>query len=438
VGAVAVACLAALVVPGQALGVPAPRAPFTCDNPADPGGTVTAVPWAQQTLALQQVQQLSTGTGVTVAVIDSGVDDSHPQLAGQVLAGFDFLRNTAGGNVDCASHGTAVASLIAAKHVAGIGFAGLAPGVRILPVRVSEHEEDAQGNAQGDSVSPDVFAQAIRWAADNGARILNISLTLDHDYQPVADAVTYAQDKGCLIVAAVGNHHSAAVTATPGLGDVVPATVDPPSYPAAYQGVLGVGAVNQDGTRLDQSQVGPYVDLVAPGGGVLAATRVGGYSTWSGTSFAAPLVSAAAALVWAVSPQLKNTDVAHRLEVTADPLPDSGRTNEFGHGLVDPYRAVTELLPNGSTAPAAALPARTVDAAAADRTAHWQSAGHLALGAGLLVLALVVLAWLVALALRRGRARHWRPGVPVAPQQRASVEEPEELFFALPGRQPRE
>lgn len=436
-----VALVAALLTAGVAVpasaGVRAPRAPFTCDSPADPGTLVTPTPWAQQLLAPQRVQQFSTGSGVTVAVIDSGVDDSHPQLAGHVLPGWDFLRNTAGGNVDCASHGTAVASLIAAQRVNGIGFAGLAPGVRILPVRVSEHEEDAQGNAQGDSVSPDVFANAIKWAADHGARILNISLTLDHDYPSVADAVKYAQDKGCLVVAAVGNHHTdPANPPTPGLGASAPAQSDPPSYPAAYDGVLGVGAVAGDGTRLPVSQVGRYVDLVAPGGDVLAATRVSGYATFSGTSFAAPLVSAAAALVWSASPKLKNTDVAHRLEATADLLPRSGRTNEFGYGLVDPYRAVTEVLPPSPGAPQAApVPPRADDPAAAARAGRWHEWGQVALGVGVLVLLLGVGAWLTAGAIRRGRSRAWQPGAPPERPPPSTVEdEPEQLFFAVPGR----
>lgn len=411
-----------------------PQAPgATCDNGAPPGTRITPVPWAQQVLAPQRVQALSTGAHITVAVIDSGVDGGHPQLAGRVLAGFDFLRNAAGGDVDCASHGTAVASLIAAQHLNGVGFQGLAPGVKILPVRVSEHE-DSTG---GDAVSPDVFAKAIRWAADNGGQIINISLTLDTNYPAVADAVDYAiRVKGCLIVAAVGNHHNSAndTTGTPSLGARVTSPSDPPSYPAAYPGVLGVGAVTRDGVRLPESQVGSSVDLVAPGGEVLAATRVQGYATWSGTSFAAPLVSAAAALVWSNSPQLRNTDVAWRLEATADPVA-SGRHAEYGYGLLDPYRAVTEVLGGPSSAPGP-IPARSLDVAAKARASAWHTDGMVALGAGLLILVLVLGAGLLAISVRRARVRHWQPAPPPPLPRHEPVEEPDEAFFVIPQRAP--
>ncbi|WP_390891435.1 S8 family serine peptidase [Dactylosporangium roseum] len=377
---------------------------------------------------------MSTGNRVTVAVLDSGVDAAHPQLADQVLPGFDFLRNAAGADFDCTSHGTAVASLIAAKHVNGIGFEGLAQGVKILPLRLTEHGD----NSSGAAVTPGVFAQAIRYAADNGAKILNISLTLDADYPVVAEAVDYAvKTKGCLVVASVGNHHKEpAAPASPVLGSRGGPAADRPSYPAAYPGVLGVGAVNEDGTRVDESQVGSYVDLVAPGGNVLAATRVRGHEYWKGTSMAAPIVSAAAALVWSLSPQLRNSDVARRLQVTSDQLPGQVRGPEFGYGMVNPYRAVTEQLPTTDKATPDPIPPVAHDPAAAARLAAWDGWSRTAVVVGLVVLMAALGGALLRFAARRGRARRWRPGERPRPRRvpHDPDEEPEDVFFALPRR----
>ncbi len=118
-------------------------------------------------------------------------------------------------------------------------------------------------------------------------------------------------------------------------------------------------------------------------------------------------------------------------------MPKSGSTNEFGHGLVDPYRAVTELLPPSAVASVGTgLPGAAVDPATAARNAAWHTDGRIAIAVGLLVATLVLTAWLLSLAVRRGRAREWRPGVPPAPAPHATVDEPEQVFFALPGRNP--
>ncbi|WP_432835351.1 type VII secretion-associated serine protease mycosin [Dactylosporangium sp. CA-092794] len=434
--AAAAAALAAaavtLAVPVRASAGPPPAG--VCDNAAKPGSVVTETPWPQRLFGVDRIWPRTTGAGITVAVIDSGVDGAHPQLQGQVLAGFDFLRNTAGADFDCTSHGTAVASLIAAKHVNGVGFEGLAPGVKILPVRVSDHADGTNGEA----VSPDVFAQAIRYSADH-AKIINISLSLDRDYPAVAQAVDYAINaKGCLVIAAVGNHHTAP-TAAPSLGAARnPIPSDPPSYPAAYDEVLGVAAVNQDGGRIDESQVGNYVDLAAPGDTVLGATRVGGHQYWKGTSFAAPLVSAAAALTWAAQPSLNNKDVSWRLRATADRIAGSSRGNEFGYGMVDPYRAVNEALPRSPASTPAPIPPAAENPAAAARLARWNDTARIGITLGLAVLLAAAVIFALRHAVRRGRARSWRPGeVPQPPRPAHDPdEEPEDVFFALPRRTP--
>jgi type VII secretion-associated serine protease mycosin len=429
------AAAALLTVPQTALAGPPPAG--TCNNPAKSGDVVKEAPWPQQAFGTSRIWPTTTGAGITVAVVDSGVDGAHPQLAGQVLPGFDFLRNAAGADFDCTSHGTAVASIIAAKHANGVGFEGLAPGVKILPIRVSDHEEGTNGEA----APPDVFAKAIRYAADQGARIINISLSLDADYPAVAQAVDYAiNTKGALVVAAVGNHHSTADATPPPIGSPKnPIPSDPPSYPASYPGVLGVAGINQDGTRVAESQVGPYVDIAAPGNLVLGATRERGHQYWKGTSFAAPIVSAAAALVWSAQPGLKNSDVSWRLQVTADRMAGAQRSNEFGYGMVDPFRAVYETVPKEGAATPPPIPPAVKDAAAAARLSRWRATGRIATFAGLAILVAAFVIFAMRMAVRRGRARNWRPGE-VRPVPRRALDpdiEPEDVFFALPSRSSR-
>ncbi|MEV6267604.1 type VII secretion-associated serine protease mycosin [Kribbella sp. NPDC051936] len=380
--------LAATATPAWA-GPPAGQ----CQSAEAGGPTIAKMPWATTWLAPERAWPISTGDGVTVAVIDSGVDADHPQLAqpGAVLPGKDVLTpGDKRANFDCVSHGTAVASIIAARPVAGIGFRGIAPGARILPIRVSERDASEQ---QGAAVDATVFAGAIRYAVDAGASVVNISLSLYVDQKPVRDAVRYAQRHDALIVAAAGNAHNQQGP-------------DPVTYPAAYPGVLGVGATTIDGSRLPGSQVGSYVDISAPGGGVLAATRVRGHRYYDGTSFATGFVSGTAALVRAADPHLSAAQVAGRLIATATPAP--GPADQYGAGVVNPYRAVQDVL--GTTRPAALPPVKPVkvDPVAERRTAVRHAAGQqsrrIAVLAGVAALLLVVGAIVVPL----GRRRGWR------------------------------
>ncbi|WP_433215093.1 type VII secretion-associated serine protease mycosin [Dactylosporangium sp. CS-047395] len=423
VAAAAVAIGALLVAPHPAVAGPPP--PGVCDRPAEPGEVVKETPWPQRTFGTDRIAPAADGKNITVAVIDSGVDAAHPQLAGQVLTGFDFLRDAPGADFDCTSHGTAVASLIAASPTPGVGFAGLAPGAKILPIRVSDREEGTTGEA----ATPEVFAKAIRYAADQGARIINISLSLDRDYPTVAAAVDYAiHGKGALVVAAVGNHHVAATPPPIGAAQAAMAN-DPASYPANYPDVLGVAGINQDGTRLDESQIGTYVDIAAPGNLVLGATRERGHQYWKGTSFAAPLVSATAALVWSAEPGLSNADVAWRLEATADRMAGSARSPEFGYGLIDPTRALSEHPPRPETAATPPpIPPAHQDPATAARNDRWRTTGHIAALTGLGLLLAAGLALTMRTAVRHGRNRDKaRPK-----RHRDPDTEPEDDFYALP------
>ena len=407
-----VAVLATMVAAPPAFAAPPAGA---CEDPEPAGQVISDLPWAQRMLDPDRVWPRSTGSGVTVAVIDSGVDADHPQLAGKVLPGRDFfLVGTLPGNYDCDSHGTAVASIIAADPAPGVGFHGVAPGARILPVRVTDRAQD--DNGQSDPLDPGTLANGIRYAADQGARVINLSLSGRQDFPAVHDAIGYAQAKGALIVAAAGNR--------PGQAPSDPTQ----SYPAQYDGVLGVGAIDNAGNRADESQTGPYVDIVAPGKAVVAAHRVRGHDYWDGTSFAAPFVAATAALVWAAWPQLTAQQVASRLIATADLAPGGLGSMEYGAGVVDPYRAVTEGL---SGQPAAMPPVTTPrpDPAAERAAAWWQGRSQLAGLAAIAVLAAILLAAAAYAVVKRGRPRRWLPATAVSPPPQSAAEPPEQRFL---------
>lgn len=402
-----------------AMAGPASAAPpaGACRDPEPAYPVVRELPWAQQLFDLEETWRHSTGAGITVAVVDSGVDADHPQLARNVLPGRDFfLVGELPGNFDCVSHGTAAASIIAAAQAPGIGFRGIAPDARILPVRITDRELNESGEPS--PINPDAVARGIRYAVDQGAKVINLSLSGYGDFPAIRHAVTYAQRKDVLIVAAVGNRQQQGAA---------------PSFPASYEGVLGVGAIDNTGARTQGSQVGDYVDLVAPGAGVLAATRAGGHDYWDGTSFAAPFVAGTAALVRSAWPKLTAPQVANRLLATAAPARGGPGSPEYGAGVVDPYRAVTENLSDRGPLEMPAVVAPPVDHAAMAEAAWWRDMGVGAkIVAGLVALAIVVTA-ILAWTLPRGRRRRWAAGraaeLPGAPERE---EVPDEIFLFPP------
>lgn len=407
--------LALVVTPVTAPAYAAPRC-------LEPGKLLAPVPWHQKLLAPERAWPLATGAGVTVAVLDSGVEGRHPQLRGQVSAGADFLNAAKPaakpaasgraaprtsrpnrGDTDCVGHGTAVASLIAARSAEGTGFQGVAPGASILPVVVSE-KQGVTDREQGRATPPAEFAKALRWAVAQRARVVNLSVTFYSDHAEVRSAVQFALERDVVVVAAVGN--------LGGDGNPVP-------YPAAYPGVIGVGAIGGSGQVLPESGHGSFVDLVAPGDAIVAATLRSGHTTWRGTSFAAPLVAGSAALVRQYWPELDARQVADRLVATASPAPGGRNSPYYGNGVVDPYRAVTERFAPETARRAVDAVRYEPDHAAQQREQRqrqqWRGAVTVAGvggGATLLVVA-------GAVALRNGRRRGWRPGrarpLPVAP-----------------------
>ncbi|TML28260.1 MAG: type VII secretion-associated serine protease mycosin [Actinobacteria bacterium] len=361
-----------------------------CGPPAAADPQVTGVPWPQSRYDAGRLAGIADGSGVTVAVIDSGVDATQPVLAGAVLRGRDLLDKAGTGQRDCVGHGTAVASVIAGAPLDGIPV-GLAPRTHILPYRVSE-QEIVDGHPSGNPGTATGVAEAIRDATDRGARVINLSLVLSVDHPEVRAAVGYAQAHDVVVVAAIGNGHR-------------DGGVDPVPYPAGYPGVLGVGAVDENGLRVPSSPVGPYVDLVAPGRAVVAAVPGHGLARFDGTSFAAPFVSATAALIRQYRPRLTAVEVAARILATTDPAPAGGRSGGYGYGILNPYRAVTDQL-GGAPVPVSASAARPAPAVPATDRAPRTPALTLSLG-GLVLAGLVALG---ASVVPRGAARGWRPG----------------------------
>jgi subtilisin family serine protease len=250
-----------------------------------------------------------------------------------------------------------------------------------MPLRIIDRDVDDSGRTT--LLDPVLLARAIWYAADHGAGIVNLSLAGDQDNGYVRDAVAYARSKDVLVIAAAGNAQNG--------------TAAHVSYPAGYDGVLGVGAVDQLGVRVSGSQVGSHVDVMAPGDKVLAPARAGGHAYWTGTSFATAFVSGTAALVRSEWPQLTADQVAERLRATATPGP--GGRDGYGAGLVNPYRAVTETMVSDRPAAVPGLP-RERAAAVPRSTVDWT----MPVGALIVMVVLVLGAAIVT----RGRQAKWR------------------------------
>ncbi|MFC0002654.1 type VII secretion-associated serine protease mycosin [Micromonospora siamensis] len=279
--------------------------------------------WQLEELRAETAWRTATGRGVTVAVIDSGVDGSHPDLAGQVLPGIDLVTPGGGVEPDPVGHGTTVAGLIAGRRDDQRGVVGLAPDAKILPVRVLDEE-----NRYDDAM---VVARGVRWAVDNGARVINLSLGGSGDSPALAAAIDYAFARDVVVVACTGN--------------VATSTSSKVWYPAREPGVLAVAGLERNSENLWSGSItGHETVLTAPATSLLGA-RPDGYWRVQGTSFAAPLVAATAALVRSRYPQMSAGDVVNRLLSTARDLGPVGRDDRFGYGLVDPVAALTADVP---------------------------------------------------------------------------------------------
>ncbi|MFD3335450.1 type VII secretion-associated serine protease mycosin [Streptomyces sp. NPDC058700] len=366
--------------------------------------------WQLDAFGAKKIWQLSTGKGVTVAVIDSGVDKTVPDLQGQVLKGKNLEPNEAGDEfTDYADHGTGMAALIAGtgKSNGGQGAYGLAPGAKILPVRVP-----AVGGKMSQTAANRAFnkfmPEAIRFAVDSGAKVLNISLGSSEGSPQLTEAVKYALDKDALVFAAVGN-----------TGD----KRNQKEYPGATPGVVGVGAVDNKATHVPMSQSGTQVDLAAPGKDTVSACATG-TCTSSGTSDATALASAAAALIWSQHPDWTNNQVLKvMLNTVAKPSGGEKRSDFIGYGVIRPLRALQtpgdpgpagvrpiqdleETITPTPSAPASAGPATSAPSAPAPAPAPEASSedgGNTGLWIGLGIGAAVLIGAAVAVPVLRSR-----------------------------------
>lgn len=282
--------------------------------------------WHLNAMGADEIWKISTGEGVTVAVIDTGVNATNGDLRGRVLKGKDFAPAESGDEwTDYDGHGTGMAGIIAGTGSSGGGDGafGLAPATKILPVRMPEEERlanKAEANAQFNVVAP----TAIRYAVDAGAKVINMSVAVDQGSPQLAAAVRYANEKGSLVFAGTGND---------GLKREM--------YPASTPGVVAVGALGKDLKRAKFSQYGPQVDVAAPGVDILQACRDNAICKGEGTSAATAIASATAALIWSQHPEWTNNQVLRvMLNTISGPTSGNKRNDHIGYGALRPLRAL--------------------------------------------------------------------------------------------------
>ncbi|MGW2486470.1 type VII secretion-associated serine protease mycosin [Streptomyces sp. NPDC001606] len=297
--------------------------------------SVRARQWHLDAMHAEEMWKVSRGHGITVAVIDSGVDDTLADLKGQVLEGKDYSSQRGDEHTDIDGHGTAIAALIAATGARGpvTGSYGLAPEAKILPIRMRYAVEDDGKDHKAEFSH--ILSKAIRYAADSQAEIINMSLgnsntpgRQDVETPELMSAVKYALSKDKLLFAAVGNS-----------GDKSNLL----AYPAATPGVVGIGAADQNGKVAKFSQHGPQVDLVAPGTNMVhacpGATEI---CNSQGTSDATAIASASAALIWSKHPTWTNNQVLRvMLNTAVKPAGGEKRSDYVGYGGVRPRIALT-------------------------------------------------------------------------------------------------
>jgi membrane-anchored mycosin MYCP len=372
----AVSLLTAITVPAAPAVASAATAPEKC---APERGTVSiAESWGQKRLNLPEVWRLTKGAGVTVAVIDSGLDTTHPQLAG---ARAEDVTGT--GPRDCYGHGTAVAGIIGAVPRDRVLFSGVAPAVKLVSVKYTAGPEGEIG----------LLVQGIARAVELGADVINISTRAD-DQPDLSNAIAYALSKDVVVIAAAGNVDKD--DGSPG-----------PAYPASYPGVLSVGSAGPDGRRADSSNATTPVTVLAPGTDLTTPWPFRVYmEKREGTSFAAAYVSGVAALVRSRYPELTQAEVVRRIALTAD----GGSGTGTGKGMVNPLQAVSAIL--SSEAVALAPPEPAPLAADAIRQAPPEDTRSISVATwiALLSLAAVILIALGGVTIPAGRRRRWQPG----------------------------
>ncbi|MGI5214266.1 type VII secretion-associated serine protease mycosin [Plantactinospora sp. CA-290183] len=338
--------------------------------------------WHLRYLKVVEAHRITQGAGVTVAVIDTGVDP-HPDLRNNLLSGTDIHPGGRGnGQADDDGHGTQMAGLIAGHGRPGSrGVLGIAPSAKLLPIDYV---------SKADPSNPDNAAAGIDWAVSKGAKVISIA-SAGTPTPELQSSVNAALEKDVVIVAGGGNTRTFLV-----------------GYPAAYAGVVAVSAADKSGNRADFAATGSEIVISAPGVDIYSTSPGGGYETNSGTSPATAIVAGAAALVRSKYPDLSAREVVHRLTATAADKGARGRDEEYGYGVLNLVGALTADVPplEGAAEPSAsAAPSPTAgnpDAAAPDRDNSGSTTVLVSLGAvGVLVVLGFLIALLVLLARRR-------------------------------------
>lgn len=289
-----------------------PYAHTAGEIPNDPGFVSE---WHLAKIQTPQAWSVTTGLpSVVVAVIDTGVYATHPDLASNLAPGWNFVKSNSDTS-DLLGHGTAVAGVIAAAGNNGIGVAGVSWHSRMMPlVVVDENDRAAYSN----------IAEAIQYAADRGVRVINISIGGAVPSSTLQSAVDYAWSKGALIFASAMNNGSS-----------------DPYYPAACNHVMAVSATDGNDHLASFSNYGNWIAIAAPGVSILTTVNGGGYAYWFGTSFSSPIMAGVAALSLAVNPALTNAELVTILEKSADDIGPPGYGASFGWGRVNAFNAVS-------------------------------------------------------------------------------------------------
>ncbi|MNS32190.1 Thermophilic serine proteinase precursor [compost metagenome] len=270
--------------------------------------------WAINKISAPAAWDVNMGSKKTLlAIVDTGVDYNHPDLAGRVDKGYDFINNDEDA-MDDQGHGTHCAGIAAAGTNDGVGIAGLAPGVSILAVKVLS----ASGGGSYESV-----ASGITYAADRGAHVISMSLGGGASSQAIQDAVNYAISKGSLVVAAMGNNGR-----------------ESKSYPAACDGVMAIGATDVNDAKASFSQYGSWISVGAPGHNILSTIPGNKYAVYSGTSMATPYAAGLASLVKSQFPSMTAAQIKAKIEKSATDVGETGFDKMFGHGRINAAAAV--------------------------------------------------------------------------------------------------
>ena len=284
--------------------------------------------WHLANIGAPTAWQTTAGAGITIAILDTGVEASHPDLAAQIVPGWNFADNNSNTS-DVAGHGTAVAGAAAATLNNGIGVASVAGFAKIMPIRIT----DAAGWTTSSTI-----ASGLTWAADKGARVANISVSNMPGDSTIQTAANYMRSKGGLVVVAAGN---------------TGANLNLPDEKA----MIVVSATGTSDTIATWSSFGSAVRVAAPGDYILSTDVGGTYNQWWGTSIASPVAAGVVALIMSARPSLTVAQVESVLQSTATDLGAAGRDIYYGYGKVNAAAAVAAALAitSDTTAPTAAV-----------------------------------------------------------------------------------